>query len=139
MLAAQEKDAAYVIYIWLNIVPILVATLAGLAIGYGWARVSGLRVTPGLAIAVFVAEFWLTAILAGAVILAPDQATPWTMALGSAFIIWVGFVLPVLVVTLGMGSVRVATIASASGYWLVTMLVQAALLQAMELVPPPAG
>lgn len=127
------------IYIWLNIVPILVATLAGLAIGYGWVKRSGLPVTPGVAIAAFVAEFWLSAILAGAVILAPDQATPWTMALGSAFIIWVGFVLPVLVVTLGIAGTRIARIASASGYWLVTMLVQAALLQAMGLVPPPAG
>lgn len=127
------------IYIWLNIVPILVATLAGLAIGYGWARMSGLRVSPGVALAALLAEFWLTAILAGAVILAPDQAPPWTMALGSAFIIWIGFVLPALVVTLGVSGAGVRSTASAAGYWLVTMLVQAALLQAIGLVPPPAG
>ncbi|MFN3817856.1 hypothetical protein [Blastomonas sp.] len=127
------------IYIWLNIVPILVATLAGLGIGYIWARLSGLRIGARVAVAAFVAEFWLTAILAGAVILAPDQASPWTMALGSAFIIWVGFVLPVLVVTLSVIGIRAGAIASAGGYWLVTMLVQAALLQTMGLVPPPAG
>ncbi|MCG6119704.1 MAG: hypothetical protein MEP44_03565 [Blastomonas sp.] len=127
------------IYIWLNIVPILAATLAGLGIGAVWARISGLRVTAGIALSAFVAEFWLTAILAGAVILAPDQAPPWTMALGSAFIIWIGFVLPALVVTLGVGKAGARAIASAAGYWLVTMLVQAALLQAMGLVPPPAG
>lgn len=127
------------IYIWLNIVPILAATIAALAIGFGWARLSGLRIGSGVAIAAFIAQFWLTAILAGAVILAPDQASPWTMALGSAFIIWVGFVLPALVVTLGVLGTGGRTIASASGYWLVTMLVQAALLQAMGLVAPPAA
>lgn len=127
------------IYIWLNIVPILAATLAGLAIGAVWARMSGLRIGKTVAVSAFVAEFWLTAILAGAVILAPDQAPPWTMALGSAFIIWVGFVLPVLVVTLGARSAGVRATAGAAGYWLVTMLVQAALLQAMGLVPPPAA
>ncbi len=127
------------IYIWLNILPIAVATLCGLAIGYGWARASGLRVSAGVAIAAVVAEFWLTAILAGAVILAPPQADPWIMAMGSAFIIWIGFVLPVLVVTLGVQGVRFAAVASACGYWLVTMLVQAAILKTMGLVPPPAG
>lgn len=127
------------IYIWLNIVPILVATLAGLAIGAVWARISGLRIGAGVGACAFIAEFWLTAILAGAVILAPDQASPWTMALGSAFIIWVGFVLPVLVVTLSVRGTRAGSIASAGGYWLVTMLVQAALLQAMGLVAPPVA
>lgn len=127
------------IYIWLNIVPILVATFAGLAIGYGWARAAGHKVSAGVALAALIAEFWLTAILAGAVILAPDQASAWTMAMGSAFIIWVGFVLPVLVVTLGVRGAGVRATASAAGYWLVTMLVQAALLQAMGLVPPPAA
>ncbi len=127
------------IYIWLNIVPILVATAAGLAIGYAWVRMAGRRLGPGVAIAAFVAEFWLTSILAGAVILAPDQASPWIMAMGSAFIIWVGFVLPVLVVTLGVGGGGIRAIASASGYWLLAMLTQAAVLQTMGLVPPPAA
>lgn len=127
------------IYIWLNIVPILIATLAGLAIGAVWTRVSGRPVGSGVIVLALVAEFWLSAILAGAVILAPDQASAWTMALGSAFIIWVGFVLPVLVVTLGVLGTGAGAIASASGYWLVTMLVQAALLQAMGLVPPPVA
>ncbi len=127
------------IYIWLNIAPIFAATLAGLALGVAWARISGLRLSIGVGIAALFAQFWLVAILAGAVILAPDQAPPWTMALGSAFIIWIGFVLPVLVVTLGVGRASVRTIASAAGYWLATMLLQAALLQAIGLVPPPAG
>ncbi|MDM7956186.1 hypothetical protein [Blastomonas sp.] len=127
------------IYIWLNIVPILAATFAGLAIGYAWARASGRAIGIGVGIAALIAEFWLVAILAGAVILAPDQAPPWTMALGSAFIIWIGFVLPALVVNLSVGGAGARAIASAAGYWLVTMLVQAAVLQAMGLVPPPAG
>lgn len=127
------------IYIWLNIIPIFAATLAGMVIGYGWTKASGIRVSTGVGVATFVAEFWLAAILAGAVILAPPQASAWTMAIGSAFIIWVGFVLPVLVVTLGVRGTGIGAIASAGGYWLVTMLVQAAMLQAMGLVPPPTG
>lgn len=127
------------IYIWLNIVPILVATLAGLAIGFVWAKASEITMSAGLGLAALIAEFWLTCILAGAVILAPDQASPWTMALGSAFIIWVGFVLPVLAVTLGALRNKAGTIASMAAYWLGTMLLQATLLQAMGLVPPPAA
>jgi hypothetical protein len=46
-----------------------------------------------------VAEVWLACILAGALILAPPEAGAWAMALGSAFIIWIGFVLPTLIVS----------------------------------------
>ena len=127
------------IYIWLNIVPIVAATIIGLLIGFGWTRASKLKISAGVAITAIIAEFWLAAILAGALILAPTQADPWTMALGSAFIIWVGFVLPALAVTLSVRSIGFAAAASAYGYWLVTMLAQAALMQAMGLVAPPIG
>jgi hypothetical protein len=125
------------IYIWLNILPITAATLLGLAIGYVWLRASNLTATPATILAATLAIFWLTAILAGAVILAPPQADPWTMALGSASIIWIGFVAPVLVVTLSVHGVSKATTTSAAAYWLVTMLAQAALLRGMGLVAPP--
>ena len=82
------------IYILQNFFPIFLATLAGLAIGLVWLRVSSILL-PGWPTLVLagVAEFWLAAILAGALILAPPEAGEWTMALGSAFVIWIGFVL----------------------------------------------
>jgi len=125
------------IYIWLNIAPIVAATAVGLLIGFVWTRACGLKFPASVGLAAVLAEFWLTAILAGALILAPSQADPWIMALGSAFIIWVGFVMPVLLVTLGVRRAGFSAIASACGYWLVAMLAQAALLQAIGLVGPP--
>ena len=127
------------VYILLNLLPIVAATLLGLAIGLVWLRVSGILL-PGWATfaGAALAEFWLAAILAGALILAPPQAGAWTMALGSAFIIWIGFVVPVLWVTfmaLGLGTARTV---SAALHWLAVMLGQAMLLQWIGLVPPPA-
>lgn len=127
------------IYIWLNLGPIIIAMTAGLAIGYGWLRVSKLRFSNRLLLVAIPAKFWLTSILAGALILAPPQADPWIMAMGSAFIIWIGFVLPVLVVTLSVRSERFAAIASASGYWLVAMMVQAGIMQTIGLTAPPVA
>ncbi|UZK69264.1 DUF1761 domain-containing protein [Sphingomonas sp. S1-29] len=117
--------------------PILVATLAGLAIGAVWYRDQLRRGgSVGLLVAAFVAEFWLCAILAGALILAPAQADRWTMSLGSAVVIWIGFVVPALVVTLRLRGVRAGGIAGDCGHWLVVMLVQAAILQGIGLVAP---
>ena len=127
------------IYIWLNIVPIAAATIIGFLIGLGWMKISQRPVTPGIAMTALLAEFWLAAILAGALILAPTQAAPWTMAMGSAFIIWIGFVLPSMAVTLAARGDGLAAIASVCGYWLVAMLAQAALMQALGLVAPPTG
>jgi hypothetical protein len=125
------------IYIWLNILPITAATLLGLGIGALWLRASNRTAKPATILAATLAIFWLAAILAGAVILAPPQADPWTMALGSAFIIWIGFVAPVLIVTLSVHGVGKAATISAAAYWLITMLAQAALLKGMGLVAPP--
>ncbi|WP_373487510.1 hypothetical protein [Blastomonas sp.] len=124
------------IYIWLNLTPILAATALGLVIGFVWTKSGKVKISKRVVLAAIPATFWLTAILAGALILAPSEAEPWTMAIGSAFIIWIGFVLPVLVVTLSVRGERISVIASACGYWLITMLAQAALLQAMGLVAP---
>ena len=89
------------IYILHNIFPIFAAMLVGLVIGLAWLRMSG-RAMPSVgAVAIIaVCEFWLAAILAGALILAPPQAGAWQMALGSAVIIWVGFILPAFAATL---------------------------------------
>ncbi|WP_033923564.1 DUF1761 domain-containing protein [Sphingomonas sp. 37zxx] len=125
------------IYILQNLAPILAATLAGLVIGLVWYRDPLRRGgSVGLLVAAFVAEFWLCAILAGALILAPAQADRWTMSLGSAVVIWIGFIVPALVVTLRLRGAKGAAIAADCGHWLVVMLVQAAILQGIGLVAP---
>ena len=120
------------IYIVTNAVPILLAGLAGAAfIASLWrSRDGGI----GLLITTLAGSLWLAAILAGALILAPVDAQRWTIALGSAFIIWVGFVLPTLVATLrSRGSGWLAALADA-GAWLAAMLLQAAVLQLVGLI-----
>ncbi|MGP1351819.1 MAG: hypothetical protein ACTS1Z_00710 [Parasphingopyxis sp.] len=125
------------IYIVENIVPIAAATLLGLVIGFVWLRAARLP-SPGVPalVAIALAEFWLAAILAGALILAPPQADMWTMSLGSAFIIWVGFVLPAITVTFLAGGIAKRMIVSASAHWLVVMVAQAAIMRAIGLVAP---
>ncbi len=94
---------------------------------------------PALVIATTCAELWLAAILAGALILAPrDQAGPWVMAIGSGVVIWAGFVLPTLLVSQLYRGTPAGHMVRDLGYWLVVMVAQAALLQALGLVPPPA-
>ena len=125
------------IYIVQNLGPILTACLAGLVLGAAWLKLAG-RALPGAPTLLLAAVclFWLAAILAGALILAPDGAGPWTMALGSAFIIWVGFVLPVFVATLRSAGAPWRAVAWTVSYWLVAMLVQAAIMQAIGLTKP---
>ena len=59
------------------------------------------------------------------------------MAIGSAVVIWIGFVVPVLVVSLGVRQVRAGSIAGDAAHWLMVMLVQAVILKSIGLVPPP--
>ena len=128
------------IYIILNIVPIAAATLLGLGIGGAWLAATRLpRPGAGVLAGTALAEFWLAAILAGALILAPREAGAWVMALGSAVVIWIGFVVPVLWVTLGAYGLGKGRIIAGMAYWLVVMVGQAALMQAIGLVPPPAA
>ena len=121
------------IYIAVNAVPILLATLAGLAVG--------LTVYPSLrsvrgSLTTFIAEFWFAAILAGALILAPAKADPWVMAIGTAVVIWLGFVAPALVVTLRARGVAAVAVARDVGHWLAVMVVEAAVLHAVGLTAP---
>ncbi|MBX9730661.1 MAG: hypothetical protein K2X59_04975 [Sphingomonas sp.] len=93
------------VYIPLNIMPILAAAVLGLSIDAAHHLLVGWGVkTPsiGLIILAALAQFWLASILAGALILAPDKADPWIMAVGSAVVIWAGFVLPVLMKSWGL-------------------------------------
>lgn len=126
------------IYILINLWPIAAAMLFGLVIGLVWLRASGILLPGWKTLAgAALAEFWLAAILAGALILAPPEASAWVMALGSAVVIWIGFVVPVLWVSfmaLDLGARRTV---SAALHWLAVMLGQAVLMQSIGLVPPP--
>lgn len=129
------------IYIVDNLWPILVATLAGLAAGaivHALAGRAERRIAAGFVMTAFVAEFWFAAILAGALILAPAKANPWIMAVGTAVVIWIGFVVPALIVTLRYRGMTVRTVAVDCGHWLAVMAVEAAVLHAIGLRPPPA-
>lgn len=126
-------------YILLNAVPILAATGAGLLLSFAYHAIIGAnlggmvgRPSPPLLLATtFLMQLWLCCILAGALILAPtDQgAGPWTMALGSAVVIWIGFVAPVIATLYcyrGVGR----DLAFLDGLaWLLVMLTQAAVLR----------
>jgi len=133
------------IYIVQNIVPILAATVAGLAFAALWYGLLGRtgaptvkHYTPGLIITDFIAEFWFAAILAGALILAPAKANPWMMAVGTAVVIWIGFVVPALVVTLRHRGEDGRTLLLDLGHWLGVMVVQVVVLHLIGLTPPPA-
>lgn len=129
------------IYILLNLLPIAVATAVGLAIGYAWRMTLGGagRIGTGMATLAVLGEFWLAAILAGALILAPPKADPWVMAIASAVVIWAGFVLPAVAVTLAHRGVAARAVATDALHWLVVMSAQAVAMKAIGLVPPPPG
>ena len=128
------------VYILLNLLPIALATLVGLAIGYLWYGVVGRgRIGAGTAVLAAAGEFWLAAILAGALILAPPKADPWVMAIGSAVVIWAGFVLPTLAISLARRRVGAAGAAGDALHWLVVMGAQAVLMKSYGLVPPPGA
>jgi hypothetical protein len=122
-------------YILSNIVPIGAATLVGLAILFLGFRS---RVRVGPLAAATLALFWLSAILAGALILAPVDAGPWTVALGSAFIIWIGFVLPALSIALNLRGHSWSTSLADATWWLAIMLAQATVLHSIGLIKPPS-
>jgi hypothetical protein len=123
------------IYIAINAVPILAAAMAGLAFGALWYR---RHMTPQVIATAFMAEAWLAAILAGALILAPPKGGIWTMTIGSAVVIWAGFVAPALVTSYRLRRLSWRTVATDCGYWLGTMIVQAITLRLIGLTPPPA-
>ena len=122
------------IYILLNAGAILAATLAGLAFAALRFR---RQVSVGTAVTAFVASAWLCAILAGALILAPPRGGVWTMTLGSAIVIWAGFVAPVVAASYRFRALPWRTVASDAGVWLGMMIVQAVVLRLIGLVAPP--
>jgi hypothetical protein len=126
------------IYILQNLFPILAATSVGLAIGLIAVRLSsGLLPSPAALAIIVIAEFWMTCILAGALILAPAEAPRWIMAMATPFIIWIGFVAPAIAV---LGAVEEVTFRSSTRtifHWLIVMMANAATLEAIGLVAPP--
>ena len=136
------------IYIVTNAYPILAATLAGLAFGVGYyflvdrafTKLSsdGAKKQTVLATLAFIAEAWFAAILAGALILAPPEAGRWTMAIGSALVIWIGFIVPVLLVTHRTRALSTGSALTDCGHWLGVIIIQALVLQAIGLQLPPA-
>ena len=128
------------IYILLNLLPITIATLLALLLGLARHRAGGGgRLGTGVALTALFAHFWLAAILAGALILAPPKADPWVMALASAAVIWAGFVAPSVALSQAYRGVAAGRVWGDCLYWLVAMLAEAAVMKAIGLVPPPAG
>ena len=130
-----------VIYIVENLLQILAASLVALQVGFAYraslGRSGGTVQWRFLdVILTFVAEFWLAAILAGALILAPAKANVWVMALGSAVVIWIGFVVPALVVSLRYHRLSPRAVIGECGYWLIVMLVQSIVLESIGVSAP---
>lgn len=122
------------IYIVINAIPIGLATLLGLLIGQFVDRPKGIT---AWAIALLTTA-WLCAILAGALILAPPRAPLWVMTIATAWVIWIGFVVPALTTSLLMAGQRWGRIGRACLWWLVVMIVQVVVMRLLGLTPPPA-
>ncbi|MBU6165862.1 MAG: hypothetical protein KGQ52_06985 [Alphaproteobacteria bacterium] len=120
------------IYIVVNAIPIGIATLLGLALAQFIDRPRGL----GGWIIALVSAGWLGAILAGALILAPPRAPVWVMTIGSAVVIWAGFVVPALATSLHLAGQRWQRIGRACSWWLAVMLVEAVVMRLIGLTPP---
>lgn len=130
-------------YIGANILAILLATAGGFGIGILFHLAAGRSAGPtrarslSLVAVICLAEAWLAAILAGALILAPAAGPgPWVMALASAVVIWIGFVLPTTLVSFLHAGYPAKTTLAHAAHWLAVMVVQAAILQAVGLVRP---
>jgi hypothetical protein len=118
--------------------PILLATLLGLIVGLGHFLLSkpGERPSIDFLVLTAIAEFWLAAILAGALILVPGDGQPWKSALTTTLVIWIGFVVPVLLITMRFRNLPGPMAAADSLHWLVVMVVQASVLMLVGLQSP---
>ncbi len=82
------------------------------------------------------AQAWLCAILAGALILAPQEAPRAVMVAATPAVIWAGFVLPSVAATLVLRRTPLSSALADALLWLGASLVQALVLEAIGLVPP---
>jgi hypothetical protein len=129
----KSRQAGAMIYIVINALPIALATVLGLLIGQFVDRPKGIT---GWLVAL-PATAWLCAILAGALILAPPRAPPWVMTIATAWVIWIGFVVPALAASLVMAGQRWGRVGRACLWWLVVMMVQVVVMKLVGLTPPP--
>ncbi len=122
------------IYIVINAFPIMAAALFGLTFANIWYR----KRMPASAIFIlFLANLWLSAILAGALILAPPKGSIWTMTMGTAVVIWAGFILPALAGSYQIRKIGIRSLTADCGYWLVTMVAQSVIMRIVGLTAPP--
>jgi hypothetical protein len=119
--------------------PIALAAVVGLIVGLFHFLFSRPGERPGLDFVMLtaIAEFWLASILAGALILGPQMADPWVIAIATAVIIWIGFIVPALMVTLRFRGMPGYVAAADCIHWLVVMVAQAVVMHGVGLVRPP--
>lgn len=119
--------------------PILVATIFGLFVSLGHFLLSkpGERPRLDFLILASIAQFWLATVLAGALLMGPPSSQPWVQMLTTVFILWVGFIVPPLMVTLRFRGHSGPMSAADSIHWLLVLLVQAAIMQSLGLTQPP--
>ncbi len=122
------------IYIVINAIPITAAALFGLVFAAIWYRK---RMPIAAIFVLFIANIWLAAILAGALIIAPPKGGIWTMTIGSAVVIWAGFVAPALVGSYQVREIKARSLLADCGYWLVAMVAQAVIMRIIGLTAPP--
>ncbi|MEE4348665.1 MAG: DUF1761 domain-containing protein [Pacificimonas sp.] len=140
-------------YVFGNILAILAATVAAWlfgaawynALGKPWMAATGLTeadVRPGGKtsttpfILSFLFEFLMASILAGALILAPVEAGGWTVAIGTALIIWFGFVMPTQLINHRYSMKPWSLTVIDAGHWLGVMLIMAIVLTLIGVDAP---
>ena len=126
-------------YINLNLAPITLAAAVGLLVGLVHFLVSRPGDRPGLDFLLLsaIAEFWIACILAGALIIAPPLALPWVMTIATPVLIWLGFLVPALMVNLRFRGMPGHLAAADALHWLFVLLAQALVMQAIGLTRPP--
>lgn len=124
-------------YVSQNLIVILTAASAGLLVSLLHMTLSkpdtALRVS-FLAFAAF-AQFWLAAVLAGALLLVAETDRSWTEMIVSVFTIWIGLIVPPLMTTLRFRDAGGPMVAADSLHWLVVLMVQGSIMQFFGLLP----
>ncbi|MEM1379500.1 MAG: DUF1761 domain-containing protein [Pseudomonadota bacterium] len=142
------------IYIIQNIVAILAGTVAGFSFGALWYSVLGKpwmaaaglteemikgpsgKASPMPFIIAFGAEFWMASILAGALILAPVDAGVWAITIITPIILWIGFVMPAMLVNNRYEMRPLSLFAINAGHWLGVLVIQAVAIRLVGVSPP---
>ena len=126
-------------YINLNMAPITLAAAVGLLVGLIHFLVSRPGDRPGVDFLFLsaIAEFWIACILAGALIIAPPLAMPWVMAVATPVLIWLGFMVPALMVNLRFRGMPGHMAAADALHWLLVLLAQSLVMSTIGLTRPP--